>query len=90
MKGIVRPHDLLAKLYVMDGQPELAIEQAKLALAANPNDQAALYQEMMAVRRMGNKEELRALSARLNAIREQSNLRKESTPRYQLEDNVSH
>lgn len=83
-------HDLLARLYVRTGQPNLAIEQAKLALTRDPNDEAALYQEIMAMRRSGNTAELRALTDRLSAARRSNALKDRSVVRYQLQDNISH
>ena len=62
-------HDLLAKLYLRAGQPGLAIEQAKLALAQDPNDQEALYQQLMASRRSGNTAAIKALVERLQQAR---------------------
>jgi tetratricopeptide (TPR) repeat protein len=82
--------DLLAVLYLRAKQPVLAIQQAELALAEDPNDQAALYQEIMAKRRSGDTSQIQALTERFNAIRKE-NLRKEqSADRYRLQDEVSH
>jgi tetratricopeptide (TPR) repeat protein len=82
-------HDLLAVLYLRVNQPELAIKQAELALTEDPNDQTALYQEIMAKRRMGDTEEVRALTAKLNALRSENARREQATDRYRLEDDVS-
>ena len=71
-------HDLLASLYVRAKQPKLAVEQAEQALALDPNDEQALYQELMARRQMENRAELTRLTERLKAVREERE-RKEST-----------
>lgn len=57
--------DLLARLYVMAGKKPLAIEQAKIALAHSPNDEVALYQEIMAVRGPGHEHEVHRLTSSL-------------------------
>jgi hypothetical protein len=59
------------------------------ALTEDPNDQTALYQEIMARRRMGDTEEVRALTAKLNALRSENARREQATDRYRLEDDVS-
>lgn len=83
-------HDLLAVLYLRANQPQLAIKQAELALTADPNDQTALYEEIMAKRRMGDVEEVRALTARLNALRAENVRREQAVDRYRLQDEVTH
>ncbi len=83
-------HDLLARLYVQTKQPGLAIQQAELALAEDPNDQVALYQEMMARRATGNKEEIQALVARFNEARRLNDKKQQNVDRYRLQDQLSH
>ena len=77
-------HDLLAVLYVRSNQPALAIQQAEMALALNPNDQDALYQEIMARRRSGEPSQLQALTARLNEARSENTRKQQNTDRYRL------
>ncbi|MBE7182598.1 MAG: tetratricopeptide repeat protein [Terriglobus roseus] len=62
-------HDLLAKLYLRAGEPKLAIAQANLALAQDPNDQEALYQQLMASRRSGDTAAIKSLVDRLQRAR---------------------
>lgn len=78
------PHDLLAKLYVRAGQPRLAVQQAELALADDPNDQEALYQELMARRRSGDAAEVHRLVERLNAVRKENAQKQQALDRYRL------
>lgn len=82
--------DLLAMLYVKTGQKALAIKQAKLALARNPDDQIALYQEIMARRGSGNTADIRTLTQRLNEVRKENAQKNRRGSRYQLQDDVSH
>lgn len=77
-------HDLLAKLYVRSEQPKLAIEQSELALTQNPDDEEALYQEMMAQRRMGTTAKVQELSARFKEARKKSLSKQASVDRYRL------
>lgn len=83
-------HDLLAVLYIRAKQPTLAIQQAELALAQDPNDQTALYQEIMARRRSGDTGQIAALTARLNDIRRSNGRKQQNTDRYRLQDAISH
>jgi len=64
-------HDLLCVLYLKANDLQSVIAQAQQALKLNPDDETALYQEMMAYRRLGKKEEVEPLVARLKQIKEQ-------------------
>ena len=83
-------HDLLAVLYIRAARPELAIRQAELALAEDRNDQAALYQEMIALRNSGRKEEARALTARFNEARKANEKTQQQSDRYRLQEEPVH
>ncbi len=65
----VAAHDLLAVLYLRAKQPAMAIGEAELALAQDPDDQNALYQEIMARRRSGHTAPLEKLIERFNRVR---------------------
>ena len=82
--GYQPAHDLLAKMYLRGQQPRLAIEQAEMALKLNPDDQEALYQELMARRRSGETRDLDVLVARLNRVREENARKQQSVDRYRL------
>lgn len=83
----IAARDLLAALYVRSKQFSLAIDEAERALAQEPNDQSALYQEILASRRMGNSRQVSALVARLQSIRKENKQREETSKHYILEDN---
>ena len=78
-------HDLLAVLYVRAKQPELAIEQAELALTKDPDDEIALYQELMAKRSSGDTLQIKALTAKLEEARKQAGRRQEIADKYRLQ-----
>ncbi len=82
-------HDLLAVLYVRAKQPALAVQQAELALAQDPQDQDALYQEIMARRISGDREQVMLLTQRLNEARRLNGQRQQAADRYQLQDTVT-
>lgn len=88
--GYQAAHDLLAVLYIRAKQPKLAIQQAELALAEDPNDQVALYQEIMARRRSGDTATIEDLTARLNEIRKEYGRKQQVADRYRLQDEISH
>ena len=79
-------HDLLAVLYVRSNQPKLAIAEAEAALALDPNDQSALFQEILARRRSGDASGVKALTARLDDAHKASELRQQKVDRYGLRD----
>lgn len=79
-------HDLLAVLYLRSKQPELAIQQAEIALALDPNDQNALYQEILALRRSGRTAQTQILAARLDQARKENGRREQNTDRYRLQE----
>lgn len=76
--------DLLILLYMRAKQPALAKQQAELALTQNSDDEAALYQELLACRRLGETKSLQALTARLMAARKENAARQELVDRYRL------
>ena len=84
--GYQAAHDLLAVLYLRAKQPELAIVEAELALAQDPTDQAALYQEIMARRRSGDTRELQALTERFDQARKENARRQQNADRYRLQE----
>jgi tetratricopeptide (TPR) repeat protein len=79
-------HDLLARLYLRAGEPRLAIEQAQIALADDPNDQEALYQELMATRSIGDSEAVRELSQKFATLRKANAERQQAIDRFRLEE----
>jgi tetratricopeptide (TPR) repeat protein len=75
--------DLLCTLLLKANQYSQVIDQAGIALQHDPNDQSALYQEIQAQRRLGNKEALPALVGRLDELKRQQQV---SQAQYLLED----
>jgi tetratricopeptide (TPR) repeat protein len=63
-------HDLLSVLYLGANDLPSSIHHAEKALQLDPNDDTAVYQELMAYRRMGKKEQVDALVARLKEIKQ--------------------
>lgn len=72
--------DLLGRLYLENGEISKAIEQSRLAVKQNPEDQSALYHLILALRRSGDSSDLPALTQRLTQLRA-SALRRESDER---------
>jgi tetratricopeptide (TPR) repeat protein len=79
-------HDLLAILYIRAQQPKLAIQQAEMALALDPHDQTAIFQELMAWRRTGDTSHIESLTARLNEVRKENGRKQQVVDRYRLQD----
>jgi hypothetical protein len=75
--------DLLTVLYMRSGNASAAKQQAEEALKRNPDDSAALYQEMMADRKLGQKGDVDGLVARLKQIKQSE---QETTTKYLLQD----
>jgi len=81
--------DILAKLYLQQGENELAIEQCRKALNTDPKDQTALYHLIQALRKSGKKEDLPELLKRLAALREEGTKEEAEHNRYKLVENKS-
>ena len=75
--------DLLTVLYMRSGNASAAKQQAEEALKRNPDDTAALYQEMMADRKLGQKGDVDGLVTRLKQIKQSE---QETTTKYLLQD----
>ena len=76
--------DVLAKLYLQAGQNQAAIEQCRVALKTDPDDQTALYHLIQALRKTGNSRELPDLVKRLAELRAQSTKKEIEHNRYKL------
>lgn len=72
--------DLLGRLYLENGQINEAIEQSRLAVKENPNDQSALYHLILALKRSDHAMDLPALTRRLADLRAAA-LKRESDER---------
>lgn len=62
--------DLLAALYLRLNETDLAVQQSQAALRVDPNDESAIYHEILALRKGDRKSEVPALVQRMMKIRE--------------------
>jgi hypothetical protein len=62
----------------------LAIEQCRLALQTDPENQSAYYHLIMASRREGNKTEIQELVKRLSELQQEARRQENSKRRYKL------
>jgi tetratricopeptide (TPR) repeat protein len=81
--GYQPARDLLCTLLLKTDQFNQVIDQAGIALQRDPTDQAALYQEIQAQRRLGNKAALQTLVKRLEELKRQQQV---AQAQYLLED----
>jgi tetratricopeptide (TPR) repeat protein len=82
--------DLLALLYLRIHNTEQALREAQKALKIHPTDQAALYHEIMAYRRLGQQAQVHVLVKRLAAIRSERTRQQKDGHRYVLQDEITH
>jgi tetratricopeptide (TPR) repeat protein len=75
--------DLLCVLEVRAGHLEAAMQQAEEALKRDPEDESAIYQELMAARRLGRSSDVTALVARMKQAHEHQEHAKTN---YQLQE----
>ncbi len=66
---LVAAQDLLAGIYLENGDAEQAIQHSRAALAADSNDQQAIYHLIIALRKTGKKDEIPPLLKRLVELR---------------------
>lgn len=76
--------EVLAKLYLQEGQYDLAAEQCRKALAMDPSDQTAVYHLILALRKTDKKSEIPALLKRLATLRQQAAHEEREQYRYKL------
>jgi tetratricopeptide (TPR) repeat protein len=81
--------DILAKLYLQEGQNEPAIEQSRKALNSDPKDQTALYHLIQALRKSGRKDDVPELLKRLAELRTESSKEEVEHNRYKLVEEKS-
>ncbi|MGC2636067.1 MAG: tetratricopeptide repeat protein [Acidobacteriaceae bacterium] len=84
--GYSPARDLLALLFLRANQPQKALEQAQAALKIAPHDDAALYHEIMARRRLGQNEEVQALVKQLAVMRSENARRETASHHYVLQE----
>jgi tetratricopeptide (TPR) repeat protein len=81
---LTEAHDLLSTIYLHNRQFKLAIEQARAALQTDPNDQAAVYHLILALRETDEKDQIPSLIKRLGELRRQDQAAAGQKKRYQL------
>jgi tetratricopeptide (TPR) repeat protein len=81
--------DILAKLYIQQGENAAAIEQCRKALNTDPKDQTALYHLIQAQRKSGQTSDLPELLKQLAALREESTKEESERNRYKLVEGKS-
>ncbi|MFP5227884.1 MAG: tetratricopeptide repeat protein [Acidobacteriota bacterium] len=82
----VPARDLLALLYLQTNQPKLALKAALAALRIDPNDETALYREIIALRSLGQHDEAQKLVPRLQKIHSSNLKRQQLSHSYVLRD----
>jgi tetratricopeptide (TPR) repeat protein len=86
----VPARNLLAKLYLRANEPKLAVEQAESALKDEPGDQEALYQKLVATRRLGDRAAVQQLTKQFEVMRNANSVRQKSLDRFRLEEVKGH
>jgi tetratricopeptide (TPR) repeat protein len=86
--GYQPAHDLLALLYLRAGQPAQAAQQAEVARKIDPADETALYQEIMAKRRLGQTAEVQRLVRQLAELQKTNTDQQRQRKGYVLKDEV--
>jgi tetratricopeptide (TPR) repeat protein len=87
--SMVAAHDLLSAVYLENGHADLAIEQARAALALAPDDQQAVYHLIVAMRKTDRKDELPVLLKRLVELRADAKTTSAAGRRYRLSDDLT-
>jgi len=81
---LTEAHDLLSTIYLHNRQFKSSIEQARAALQTDPNDQAAVYHLILALRETDEKDQIPSLIKRLGELRRQDQAAAGQKKRYQL------
>lgn len=68
--SLVAAQDLMAGIYLQQGEKQQAIAHSEEALAVDPKDQQALYHLVLALRQTDRKAEIPGLMKRLNALKQ--------------------
>ncbi len=80
--SLLQASDLLASLYLQNGQPEAAIKESRETLNVQPNDQQAIYTLMLALRNAGRKDEAREMVVKLTNARKAEQAKNIQTAHY--------
>jgi tetratricopeptide (TPR) repeat protein len=79
-----RARQLLSRLYLANGKYELAIEQGREAIERAPEDQEALYQLILAMKRAGKTAEIPGLLKQFQDLRQASFRKQDQLRKYTL------
>ena len=79
-------HDLLAGLYIQSNETGLATQEARAALAIDPNDQQAIYHLILALRKTSDRTQLAPLLKRLAEVRAANHEREIHSGRFALQE----
>lgn len=85
---LVAARDLLSSIYFGNGRTDEAIEQSRSALAADPNDQQAVYHLIVALRTTDQKGQVPELLKRLLQLRANNASHTTKGKRFLLNDNI--
>jgi tetratricopeptide (TPR) repeat protein len=85
----VPARDLLALLYLQAKQPQQALQTALAALKIDPNDETALYREIMARRSLGQRDEAQKLVPQLRELRSRNMKSQQQSHSYVLRDEAA-
>ncbi len=83
---LVAAQDLLATIFLQNGNAERAIQHSRAALALDPNDQQAIYHLIIALRKTGEKDQIPLLLKHLVELRASDNQAARTSNRYRLSD----
>jgi|CZKL01.1.fsa_nt_gi tetratricopeptide (TPR) repeat protein len=84
---MVEAHDLLSSIYARSGHNDKAIEECRLALHDQPNDQVAMYHLLIALRHAGGTDhsgEIESLVARLSELKKSSRSEESQHKRFKI------
>jgi len=82
--NLTAARDLLASIYLENGRTADAIEQSRITLKQEPNDQQAVYHLIVALRKTGDKEQIAPLLKRLMELRADPKGRQDHAKRFRL------
>lgn len=81
---LLAARDLLSSIYLENGQTESSIEESRAVIQIDSRDQQAVYHLIVALRKIGQKEQLPQLLKRLMELRANSSDQQSRPKRYQL------
>ena len=82
--NLVADHDLLSSIYLENGHIDLSIEHSRTALRLDPTDQQAVYHMILALRKTGQKDQVRVFMKRLVELRANAKTSQNAGKQYRL------